>query len=194
MGKVLIDFDFERGMQRFAARSSLGREGFERVIWGQDWMRRYERGQVSTADYHQHLREAGRLDMDIEEFRATWSSVFLPDTLVSERLLAALKSRYPLILLSNTNEAHATFVLRQYGGILDHFDRKVFSHEVGAMKPDREIYEAAIAAAGMPPEALFFTDDRDENIEGAQRLGIHARKFVSEADLVADLKAHGVTV
>jgi hypothetical protein len=38
--------------------------------------------------------------------------------------------------------------------VLDYFDHKVFSHEVGSMKPDRRIYDVAIAAAGKPPESL----------------------------------------
>jgi putative hydrolase of the HAD superfamily len=194
LGKVLIDFDNERALDRLAARSSLGRDDFQRIAWDPHWVRRYERGEVSTADYHSHLRNAGGLDMGIGEFRESWASVFLPEPLVSQAFLTALKARYPLVLLSNTNEAHVDFLFRRYPAILDCFDRKIFSHEVGSLKPDRAIYEAAIAAAGKPAGRLFFTDDREENIEGARRVGMHARQFVSETALIADLRAHGVAI
>ena len=44
------------------------------------------------------------------------------------------------------------------------------------MKPDRKIFERAIAAANRPAEALFFIDDREENIVAARQLGMKARK------------------
>jgi HAD superfamily hydrolase (TIGR01509 family) len=93
--------------------------------------------------------------------------------------------------VSNTNESHAEFIARNYR-VLDYFDHKIFSHEVGSMKPDRRIYDAAIAAAALPPEALFFTDDRPENVESAARLGIRAHQFKTVSGLVNSLRNHGV--
>jgi FMN phosphatase YigB (HAD superfamily) len=60
------------------------------------------------------------------------------------------------------------------------------------MKPDRRIYDVAIAAAGKPPESLFFTDDRPENIASAASLGIQAHHFRSVNELVTALKECGV--
>jgi|SRR5688572_23291298 len=193
LGKVLVDFDFELGMNRFAARTSLPAEEFKAIILEQTWVRRYEHGHISSVEYHRYLRDSGKLDMSIHEFHEAWSAVFLPDPIVPETLLARLKTRYPLILVSNTNESHAEFIARNYQ-VLDYFDHKIFSHEVGSMKPDRRIYEEAIAAAGKPPEALFFTDDRPENVESAAKLGINAHQFQSVAGLVDALRKHGVEI
>jgi len=193
LGKVLVDFNFELGMERFVARCSLPRAEFEQIIWDKNWIRRYERGEISTEEYLGHLCKNGTLQMDLDEFHESWSAVFLPGLLVPETLLANLKQRYPLILVSNTNESHANFIARKYP-VLDYFDRKIFSHEVGSLKPDSKIYEAAIAAAGKPPEALFFTDDREENIEAALELGIRAHLFRSVSGLVEALNEHGVDV
>ena len=193
MGKVLIDFDFEIGMRRFMASSPLPREQFEAVIWDENWIRRYERGEISTADYHRYLCEAGKLGMGLEEFHESWGAVFLPEPIVPEQFLGRLKKRYPLILVSNTNESHAGFVARTYS-LWNCFDRRILSHEVGSLKPDRGIYEAAIAAAGKPPEALFFTDDREENIQTAREMGIRTHQFRSLSGLVEALKNHDVDV
>ena len=193
LGKVLVDFDFDLGMKRFAARTSLAPAEFKAVILEQRWVRRYEHGDISSADYHRYLLDHGKLDMSLDEFHEAWSSVFLPDPIVPERLLASLKTRYPLILVSNTNESHADFVARNYK-VLHYFDHKIFSHEVGSMKPDRRIYDAAIQVSGKAPEALFFTDDRPENIESATRLGIRAHQFQSVSGLVNALQNHGVEI
>jgi putative hydrolase of the HAD superfamily len=191
LGKVLVDFDFELGMQQFAAKTSLTRQEFELVIWDKHWIRRYERGEISTFDYHQHLCQRGKLSMGIEEFEAAWSSVFLPGLIVPEQLLKNLQQRYPLILVSNTNECHATFISKRYT-VFEYFHHRILSHEVGSLKPDYGIYRAAIQASGKAPEALFFADDREENIEAARELGIRAHLFLSAPGLVKALQEEGV--
>lgn len=180
-------------MQRLAGSSTLSRAEFERRLFDHNWIRRYERGEISTADYYQHLRQNAGLGMSLEEFYEAWSSVFLPDLIVPETLLGHLKQRYPLILVSNTNELHAHFISRAYN-VFDYFNAKIFSHEVGSLKPERKIYDAAIAASGKLPEALFFTDDRQENIDAALEIGIRAHLFRSVSGLVEALKSHGVDV
>ena len=193
MGKVLVDFDFDRGLERFGARTPLSAEEFRSIILDHEWVGRYEHGRISSADYLRYLRDAGRLEMTLEEFHEAWSSIFLPGLIIPEELLSNLKARYPLILVSNTNQSHADFVARNYS-VLDYFDHKIFSHEVGSMKPDRKIYDAAIAVAGKPPGALFFTDDREENVESAARLGIRTHQFHSVLKLVKALQNNGVQI
>lgn len=193
LGKVVVDFDFDLGMQRLVGRCGLSPAEFKQVVFDAAWLQPYERGEISTAEYHRYLCDAGKLQMDLPEFLETWSAVFLPGLLVPEKLLADLSDRYPLILVSNTNESHIDYIERNYS-CLQYFDKKIFSHVVGCLKPDREIYEAAIAASGKLPEELFFTDDREENIRGAEEMGIRSHQFMSAPRLVEALRAHGVHV
>jgi FMN phosphatase YigB (HAD superfamily) len=191
LGKVLIDFNFETGVQALHASCSISRNQLEEVLWDENWIRRYERGEISTREFHEYLCEKASLKMDLPEFCQTWGSVFLPGLLVSEDLIAALGRKYPLILVSNTNEAHIEFVREKYR-ILDYFDRQILSFEVGSLKPDPEIFEHAIEAAECTPGALFFTDDREENILAAGKFGIHAHQFKTEPKLIEALTAAGV--
>lgn len=193
LGKVLVDFNFETGIQALHAACSISRDRLEEVLWDENWIRRYERGEISTREFHAYLCKTADLKLDLEGFCRTWSSVFLPGVIVSEALLVALKRKYPLILVSNTNEVHIDFVRSNYR-FLDYFDHRIFSYEVGSLKPDRKIFERAIAASGHPAEALFFTDDREENVFVATELGMHAHQFKSELQLVAALYQAGVEV
>ena len=193
LGKVLVDFNFETGVQALHAACSISRNRLEEVLWDENWIRRYERGEISTSEFHAYLRETADLGMDLPDFCETWSSVFLPDLLVSEDLLLALKRKYPLILVSNTNELHIDFVRTNYR-VLDYFDHHVLSYEVGSLKPDRKIFDYAIAVSGHEPEALFFTDDREENIVAARQLGMHAHQFKTELQLVDALQQAGVEI
>ena len=193
VGKVLIDFNFETGVQALHRACSISRERLEEVLWDETWIRRYERGEITTGEFHSYLCDTAALKMDLTGFREVWSSVFLPGLLVSEPLLAALKSKYPLILVSNTNEAHFEFIRDTYP-VIDYFDQQVLSYEVGSLKPDREIFEHAIRVSGFRPDALFFTDDREENILAARELGIHAHQFRTERMLIAALQAADVEI
>jgi glucose-1-phosphatase len=193
LGKVLINFSFETVVKTLHESCSVSRAQFEAVLWDKVLVRRYERGEITTQEFHNHLCEKATLNMTLPEFCATWSQVFMPQPLVSEELLATLKRRYPLILISNTNEAHVEFIREKYR-VFDYFDHLVFSYEVRALKPDPEIFEHAITASNRPVEALFFTDDREENVVAATALGMHAHQFVSEAKLVEALRQAGVEV
>jgi glucose-1-phosphatase len=193
LGKVLIDFNFETGVQALHAACSISRNRLEEVLWDENWICRYERGEISTSEFHAYLRETADLGMDLPDFCETWSSVFLPDLLVSEDLLLALKRKYPLILVSNTNELHIDFVRTNYR-VLDYFDHHVLSYEVGSLKPDRKIFEYAIGVSGHEPEALFFIDDREENIVAARQLGMHAHQFKTELQLMDALHQAGVKI
>jgi putative hydrolase of the HAD superfamily len=193
LGKVLIDFNFQTGVEALHASCSISRDRFEEVLWDETWIRRYERGEISTDEFHSYLRESASLQMALPEFLRTWSSVFLPDLLVSEELLASLKRNYPLIVVSNTNEAHIEFIRSRYR-VLDYFDRHIYSYEVGSLKPDRKIFERAIQVSGCPPEALFFADDREENILAACELGIYGHQFKTESLLVEALQKAGVEI
>ena len=54
------------------------------------------------------------------------------------------------------------------------------------MKPEPEIYRVSTELARTKPESIFFTDDRLENIQGAQQAGWNAVQFTS-ADRLMDI-------
>lgn len=56
-------------------------------------------------------------------------------------------------------------------------DGGVFSYDVGYMKPDEEIYKILLNKYKINPEEAMFFDDREENIEAANKLGIHGVHF-----------------
>lgn len=60
-------------------------------------------------------------------------------------------------------------------GLAPFFDALVYSSAVGAEKPDRRIFEAALRSLGVRSgEALHVGDGRLEDVEGAQAMGMHA--------------------
>lgn len=192
LGGVIVPFDFKRGYALMEARCSIPAEEIPRRIGSTDLVRRFETGEVASRDFVAELCGLLGADIGYDEFRRIWYSIFLPDTLIDDELVAALGARYPLVLLSNTNQLHFEMLDEGYP-ILRHFKRRVLSYQAGAMKPSPVIYEAAIAQAGCKPHECFFTDDVRAYVDGACEAGIDAVQFHGRGQLLRDLHARGVT-
>jgi putative hydrolase of the HAD superfamily len=69
-------------------------------------------------------------------------------------------------------------------GLLDWFDHWSFSDEVGVYKPDRRIFDHALAGLGGidPAEAAHIGDLRRTDIAGAKALGITAVRYTGVYD------------
>ena len=69
---------------------------------------------------------------------------------------------------------------------IDRFtDGLVLSAEVGIEKPAPEIYLLALTDIGADPQDCIFIDDRQENVEGAEALGITGVLHTSNAETIA---------
>ncbi|WP_433442542.1 HAD family hydrolase [Nonomuraea sp. CA-141351] len=60
---------------------------------------------------------------------------------------------------------------------------RFYSGRMGLVKPDREIYDEVARALGADPSEMVFIDDRKENIEGAERVGMTGVHFTDAAAL-----------
>jgi HAD superfamily hydrolase (TIGR01509 family) len=127
-----------------------------------------------------------------EEFFDMYGDIFteIPGTC---DLLRRLHARYPLYLLSDTNEIHFGYVKRTVD-VVRLFDQCVVSYEVGAMKPGPHIYQEVLRRSGMPAEACVFIDDRPGNVDGAKRVGMQAFQFTSPEQCATDLAGIGVVI
>ncbi|HSW49957.1 MAG TPA: HAD family phosphatase [Bryobacteraceae bacterium] len=191
LGKVLIPFDWQRGYSAFASVSPFPAEEVRRRIKETGLFEGFERGQVEPLEVARRVSGILELDVTFARFQELWSSIFYPETIVPDEMLESLHARHRLLMLSNTDAIHFNWVRTRYP-IVRHFDGFVLSFKVGCRKPDIGIYREAIRQAGCAPGEIFFTDDRDDNVEGALRAGIDAVQFVSLEQLERDLRSRGV--
>lgn len=191
LGKVIIPFDFTRGYQGLEKHCGFPAADIPKRLSTTDLVRRFESGLVEPEDFFAQLTAMLELRIGYDAFCEIWSSIFLPDPLIPESMLEGLRRRFRLILLSNTNAIHFRMLEKAYP-ILRHFDDRVLSFEVRAMKPAPAVYREAIARAHCQPEECFFTDDVADYVAAAQREGIDAVQFQSLAQLEQELRARGI--
>ena len=190
LGRVLVDFDFQRGFQALEGVCPYDAAEIRRRIAATDLVERFETGLIEPPDFVAQLSRILALDIDYAGFSKLWSSIFT-DPLIPDAMLEGLAARYRLLLLSNTNAIHFEMIRENYP-MLRHFHQRILSYEVHAMKPRREIFQAALELCGCRPEECFYTDDIAAYVEAAQGLGMDAVQFESLAQLERELKARGI--
>ncbi|HSB72444.1 MAG TPA: HAD family phosphatase [Candidatus Methylomirabilis sp.] len=191
-GGVICTFDYQIFCERLARRTGRTAAQVSGAAFGDSLQADFESGVLSGRAYHRAVM--GRLGADVpyEEFFPMYGDIFTENPATSA-LLHSLHARYPLYLLSDTNEIHFGYV-RQTVQALRLFEQYVLSYEIGVMKPDPRIFQEALRRSGLPGPACIFVDDRESNVEGAARAGIHALRFESPERLAADLAHLGVVI
>ena len=69
--------------------------------------------------------------------------------------------------------------LRGTERFMEHFDHVTFSCELRLFKPQAAIYEHSFRGLRVAPEETLFIDDRQENVDGARAVGMHAELFTT---------------
>ena len=191
-GGVICSFDYRIFCDRLARRIDRAADQVFAAVFDGPLQGDFESGKLSGRAYHRAVMARLGAEVPYEEFFPMYGDIFTEIPATCE-LFHRLHGRYPLYLLSDTNEIHFDYV-RETVDVLRLFDQFVVSYEVGVMKPDPLIYQEALRRSGLPASACVFVDDREANVLGAARAGIHALRFESAEKLAADLSALGVAI
>lgn len=150
----------------------------------------FEHGRIDEAEYARRFFR-DRRPVDVEAFKRAMQDAYeLMDGV--EALLAELKSEgYRMYALSNYSP---WFRLIEDKLRLSRFLGWDFvSCLTGHRKPDPEAYLVACRALDVPPEQCLFVDDRDQNVAGAEAVGMRGLTRRAPIDAFrADLKAAGI--
>lgn len=139
----------------------------------------YERGTIETGAFLGALRELFLDRIPESVLAGIWQEVFSPNEPMWE-LIARLKTRYPLYLLSNTNDLHHRHLVERYP-VFGNFADGVFSYRAKLMKPEPEIYALAIRQFDVRPESTVYIDDLAANVEGGRAAGLRAIAYDPDA-------------
>jgi len=191
MGKVLIHFDFKRGYRALEGLCPYPAAEIPRRLGSTGLVERFEAGLVEPRDFVEQFSHILELQLDYERFCEIWSCIFT-ETLIPESMLAALAARYRLLLLSNTNAIHFEVLRHKYGHLLRHFHDLILSYEVRALKPQPQIYRAALQRAECLPGECFYTDDIAAYVDAARQMGIDAVQFESREQIEREMRGRGI--
>jgi len=191
MDDVLYDYDWRARMASITERTGHDLTELRRRWWvsGLEWQA--EAGDPTDADEYL-ARVCDVIGSPIS--REDWVRYRAQTTIARPAALEAVRRA----------AEHGTVALLTNNGILIHEHLHEVAEELvaimgrenlhasaafGARKPDPVVFERAMAHYGAVAENTFFTDDRTENVEGAQSIGITAHLYVDEHSLLTAIES-----
>jgi FMN phosphatase YigB (HAD superfamily) len=183
-GDVFINLEKEKSIEEF---KKLGLDGPNEVLLEQNDL--FEKGQITDVQFvesfHQFIPNAS-----IEEITKAWNSVIGDFPLYRLEFLQLLSNKYRLFLLTNTDSIHINRFEHKvgmsfYSDFYRCFEKVYYSYEMGMRKPQPEIFTKILSKHDLSPKRTLFVDDKKENTDVAESLGLHVWNLqVGKEDVV----------
>jgi HAD superfamily hydrolase (TIGR01509 family) len=190
LGKVLVDFDYGIAARRIAARSTQPPENLRLFLSSSPLLVQFETGLVTRQEFFEQVRKATGFLGDAGEFGEMFADIFTAIMPMIELHTELRRRKIPTYIFSNTNDLAIGHIRRNFP-FFEHFDGYIFSYEVGAMKPQPEIYAALEKLCGRCGAEIIYIDDRRENIEAGAARGWRTILHESPEKSRAAFKAFG---
>jgi putative hydrolase of the HAD superfamily len=156
-----------------------------------------DRGDLTPEAYWLKFAEEARIKLEPEQVEKLcrweiemWSKA---NPTMVEWLLKVSAAGIKTGLLSNMPADLAAHVQDNFDW-MKKFTFKTFSAHVKLVKPDPAIYEHTLRGLDVKASETLFVDDRENNIEAARTLGMHAIQFQSIEQFRNDLEVLGFPV
>lgn len=163
------------------------------VFWPAYWRHRnaLDQGTLSVRDYWQTIgTELGENWGDATVHRlwlADFRSWLTVDHDTLDVLVELKEGGTRMALLSNAGRDFGSYF--RHGALGDLFEQVFVSGELGIVKPGAEIFQAVLRDLGVSAAETVFIDNKEENVRGAEDLGIAGHVFTAAADLRAYLES-----
>ena len=192
LGKVLVNFDIRRMLEQMADVAGIHADDVGRVLFDDRLQAEFELGHLSDEQFHQEFCRRTNTQADFQALMLAAADFFELNTSILPVVASLGRTRHRLGILSNTCRLHWRHCVKRYRVIAEMFPVHALSCDLGAVKPDLEIYRAAAQRAGANPANIFFVDDLEDNVDGALAAGFDAVQYVSMPQLADDLRRRGI--
>lgn len=192
LGNVIVGVQEQIPAQKLASLCGKPVEQVLDVIFSPGKKALFESGRMSWEEHAANAIHELELPITEPELRSIYHESLIPDQRVID-IVSKVAEQVQITIASNTSQPHWEWV-QQNLPFASRFEPPILSHLVKAMKPDAAFYRPLIERSGYKPGEIFFTDDRQDNIEGAKAVGIQAFLFTGADQLEQDLRSCGIAV
>lgn len=191
LGGVVFEFDFAHALAHWAPMSSLQPDTLRLAFSHDEDYQRHERGELSGAQYFDTLRRKLRLEASDAQIESGWNAIFRDEIGPTLDAIESARRFLPCYAFSNTNKSHHAAWRAACPRVEPAFEKVFASSDIGLRKPERAAFEHVCREIGLPPQALLFFDDLEENVRGARTCGLQAVQVRSPDDVRAALRELG---
>ncbi len=181
LGGVLIELTGVGAMRELAEIES------DDALWERwlscPWVRAFERGDCTPDEFAAGMVAEWELTVAPEDFLDSFRAWPVGPLPGAEELVERVRAVVAVGCLSNTNAMHAGERFSHWS-IFHLFEPRLLSHELGLLKPDRDLFDRVAELAGVVAERILFLDDNIINVDGANAAGFVAMhtRGVGEAE------------
>ncbi|PZO30565.1 MAG: haloacid dehalogenase [Flavobacteriaceae bacterium] len=183
-GDIFINLEKEKSIKEF---NKLGLNGPNEELIAKNDL--FEKGLISELQFIESFQKFIP-NASLEEIIKAWNSIIGDFPLYRLEFLQMLSTRYRLFLLTNTDSIHINRFEHKVGmsfytDFYRCFEKVYYSYEMGMRKPQPEIFTTILNKHDLSPKRTLFVDDKKENTDAAEALGIHVWNLqVGKEDVV----------
>ena len=189
LGGVLIKMGDVSSLQELAA--VVGNEEEWHRWLASPWVRRFEKGECSASEFSTGVVSEWALDLAPERFLEIFRDWPIGPYPGTAEVLAEVKRWVPIGCLSNTNTMHWEHQTTLWP-MLDMFDFRFLSFELGFAKPDQAIFRAVADRLPFSRDRILYLDDVAVNSEATRSFGFQSRQVLGIDEVKRELSEVGV--
>ena len=175
--------------RRLANLAGIDGDSFDNSYW--QARTDYDRGSIDGPAYWRRIAAAAGRQFTPRQIAGLIQAdigIWMHTNPVMMEWVRALKGRGLKAAVLSNMPTEISRHMRQFAPWLEDFDYVCFSAEVQLAKPEAPIFRVCLEALRSKPEECLFIDDREENVDAARALGLHALRFVSVPQLAAQVR------
>jgi putative hydrolase of the HAD superfamily len=169
------------------------KDKMEYVLYKSPEMLDFKSGKISEEEFWNFATKELGIKVDLENIKTILKDSYEVNSEVLEYIRKIKEKGYISCVCSNNFPTRINS-LEEKWGIRDLFDVKVFSYEVGIMKPAKEIFQVLVDKTGVLPQEIVYSDDNESKLQGANELGINTFVYTDFERFVKRLEELGVSV
>jgi putative hydrolase of the HAD superfamily len=189
-GGVMVHHQSDSDQAKLAQIAGLPKDVFTELYWSE--RSDYDKDVISGIEYWQTIAQRGGTTFTervIEELIDLDNCSWMQFDSVMWEWIDQLRAAGKRVGLISNMPRDLGEALKSRTQKLSNFDQVTLSYEIHAVKPEPAVYEHCLEGLNTPPEQTLFLDDRFENVQGAELLGIRAIQFTSRDDMMLRLRS-----
>lgn len=189
LGGVLVDWNPEYLYKKVFADDPQKMNFFLNNVCNHNWNIQQDAGRSFEEGTLILLKRFPEYETEIRFFYDRWEEMLQGEIKGTELILKELHSSSKVSLYALTNWSAETFPIAQRRfDFLNLFEGIVVSGVEKTRKPFSRIYEIILERYKLLAKESVFIDDSLENVEGAQKMGIHGIHFKNPEQLKTELQ------
>lgn len=184
-GGVLVSHQTDADHEKMAGIAGVPKALFTEAYWAERV--EYDRDHISGFDYWQKVAQRCNktLSQDVVDQLIEYDNVsWMQFDQVMWDWIGQLRAAGKRVAILSNMPRDLGDALKTRTDKLSQFDHMTLSYEVKAAKPEAAIYEHCLNGLELAAEETCFFDDRIENVQGAELLGIRAVQFTSRDEVL----------